>query len=295
MRKKILHFAVAAVFLLLLLPLPAQAAKPLDEIKSYVVTVDMRQDGTMDIQYQLDWLVLDDTAEGPLTWVKIGIPNRHADNIKALTPTISKIRYMGDGGSYVRIDLDRAYRAGETVSFAFSIHQSYMYTLGDTCAYSFTPGWFEGIQVDSLKVLWNKANVASSNAMSAEGGYLTWETMLDAGARYEVTVEYPIGTLDTAAHMQAEKGDAYESIITSVVIIAIAVVGIGLFIVKHNGYKGGFGRGGTHVPTHRHSCACAGCACACACACAGGGRAGCSVKHFYGAGVPMQVLRKKLK
>ncbi len=294
MRKKMLHLAAAAVFLLLLLPLPAQAAKPLDEIKNYVITVDMRQDGTMDIQYQLDWLVLDDMAEGPLTWVKIGIPNRHVDNIKALTPNISNIGYMGDGGSYVRIDLDRAYRAGETVSFGFSIHQSYMYTLGGMCAYSFTPGWFDGIQVDSLKVLWNKEGVASSNAMGTQGEYLTWETSLDAGERYKVSVDYPMGVLDTAAHMQAEEGDGpYEGIIASLTIILVGAVLIGFFIVKHNGYKGGFGQGGTHGPTHRHSCA--GCACACACACAGGGRAGCSVKHFYGAGVPMQVLREKLK
>lgn len=289
MMKKIIRIALAA--LLLLLPaVSAKAADPLDEIKSYVVTVDMRQDGTMNIEYHLDWLVLDDTSEGPLTWVKIGIPNSNVDGVKGLSPNIADIRYVAEGGDYVRVEFDRAYHAEETVSFDFSIHQSYMYTLnGNTCSYSFTPGWFDGITVDSLKVLWNKADVASSNATGEEGEYLTWETSLDAGERYEVRVEYPIGVFDTLETMQVTESDGnIGSVIAFVLIFFFAIA---RFIWGNDDYKGGFGRSGTHG--HTHSCACAGCACACACA--GGGRAGCSIKNFYGAKVHLRMLYEKLK
>ena len=291
MMKKIIRIALAA--LLLLLPaVSAKAADPLDEIKSYVVTVDMRQDGTMNIEYHLDWLVLDDTSEGPLTWVKIGIPNSNVDGVKGLSPNIADIRYVAEGGDYVRVQFDRAYHAEETVSFDFSIHQSYMYTLnGNTCSYSFTPGWFDGITVDSLKVLWNKADVASSNATGEEGEYLTWETSLDAGESYEVRVEYPIGVFDTLETMQVEKDNGNGGNI--ILAILVVIIFIAAIFGRNNRYRGGFGGGGVYGHTHSCACACAGCACACACA--GGGRAGCSAKNFYGAKVHLRTLYDKLK
>ena len=143
MKKTIRIAAAAALALILLLPyVPTLAAGPLDEIKNYTITADLRQDGTLNIQYHLDWMVLDDTSEGPLTWVKVGIANSHVDSIQAVSPNIAKIGYLGDGGSYVRIDFDRAYHAGETVSFDFTLHQAYMYTLdgAGACSYSFTTG-----------------------------------------------------------------------------------------------------------------------------------------------------------
>ncbi len=293
MIKKMLTIVSAALLVLLLLPaIPTKAAEALDEIKSYVITVDMRQDGTMDIKYHLDWTVLNDTAEGPLTWVKIGIPNKHVDDIKALSANIYNIAYHSDDGSYVRVDFDRPYYAGETVSFDFSIHQSYMYTLDGNISYSFTPGWFDGIRVDSLKVLWNKAYVTSSTAMGTEGEYLTWETLLDAGERYEVKVVYPMGAFVTSNSMQAQEDGGIGDVLSVILVGAIVLIAIFGTI---NRYRGGFGGGGMHGHTYHHSCACAGCACACACACAGGGRAGCSAKNFYGAGVKLHMLQDKLK
>ena len=72
MKKIIVLFAL----LLCLLPLSA-FAKDLDEIQNYGVSVQLREDGTADLTYHVDWLVLDDKAEGPLEWVNIGIPNSH--------------------------------------------------------------------------------------------------------------------------------------------------------------------------------------------------------------------------
>lgn len=302
MKRASRFFIAALLAALLLLPCVwALAAGPLDEIKSYVVTVDVRRDGTMDIRYHVDWQVLDDTSEGPLTWVKIGIANSHADSIEAISPNIRKIGYLGEGGSYVRVDLDRAYNAGETVSFDFSLHQSYMYTLDNaagTCSYSFVPGWFEEIRVDSCKVLWNKANVSSSNATGAQDDYLTWEaTSLEPGQMLSVNVSYPGGALDTLESMQVVQGSDHGSSAGEVIIPLLVfggIVGMAIYGISKNRYRGGFG-GGTYHGTTYHGCACASsCACACACACAGGGRAGCSAKNFYGAGVQTDALHKRL-
>ena len=56
----------------------------LDYINLYEVVVDPRNDGTLDISIHLNWEVLDSTSEGPLEWVKIGIPNKYVDIINAL-------------------------------------------------------------------------------------------------------------------------------------------------------------------------------------------------------------------
>jgi hypothetical protein len=302
--KKIVCFVAMAFLVLLLLPaVPANAAAPLDEIKYYEIRVDMRNDGTMDIRYHFDWKVLDDISEGPLTWVKIGIPNKHVDSIKAITNNIKKISYLSDSGSYVRIDLDREYHAGETVSFDFSIHQSYMYRLDNAsnmCSYTFVPGWFDGIEVETLKILWNKTDVYYSDSTGIEGGYITWETQLDAGERLVTIVRYSGDVFDTSPSAQAydeadqEGGSDGDGVIIFIVFVIVAVI---IAVVNgNNGYRGGFGgRGGGVYHTH-HSCACASsCACACACACAGGGRAGCSAKNFYGAAVQTDALFKKLQ
>ena len=145
-------FLIALFFFIIaiLLPIRSFAAKnPLDESQEYTIQVDMRKDGTMDIKYHLDWKVLDDTSEGPLSWVKIGIPNKNVDEIKAQTDNIKKIEYnKQDRKTYVYVYFNRDYHKNEIVSFDFSIHQKNMYVIDEedhTLRYSFTPGWFDEI------------------------------------------------------------------------------------------------------------------------------------------------------
>ncbi len=285
-----------ALMMVLLCLLPVSAfAKDLDEIQNYGVSVQLREDGTADLTYHVDWLVLDDKAEGPLEWVKIGIPNKHADSFSAISQNIKKISYLSDGGSYAKITLDRKYKAGETVSFDFSLHQAYLYVLeGDTVRFSITPGWFDRIEVKNAVVRWNAAGVQSSNAEKEEGGYLFWKTALRKGEKLRAEAVYPRSyfmLLDEAQQSTRVKDDDDG---LAVIFGCVALLVIGVVVVcaigKDN-YRGGSGFGGGHsviVHTHtrsggcvRSSCACASCACACACACAGGGRAGCSKKDFY--------------
>ncbi len=290
------RICVLMVLLLCLLPVSA-FAKDLDEIQNFGVSVQLREDGTADLTYHVDWLVLDDKAEGPLEWVKIGIPNKHADSFAAISQNIKKIGYLSDGGSYAKITFDRKYHAGETVSFDFSIHQAYLYVLEeDTVRFSLTPGWFDKIEVKNAVVRWNAAGVQSSNAEKEEDGYLFWKSALRKGERMRAEVVYPRSffmQLDEAQQSTREKADDDDGVIGAVLgfVLLGGFVAWIVKLVRNDNYRGGSGFGGGHpviVHTHtrssgcvRSSCACASCACACACACAGGGRAGCSKKDFY--------------
>ncbi|MCR4789146.1 MAG: hypothetical protein K5888_11210, partial [Lachnospiraceae bacterium] len=105
----------------------SHASKPLDEILDYEINASVNDDATVTLTYHIEWKVLDSDSEGPLTWVKVGIPNKHYVEMTALTDNIEKIGYMSDSGSYARIDFDKKYYEDDVVIFEFSVVQDYMY------------------------------------------------------------------------------------------------------------------------------------------------------------------------
>ena len=133
----------------------------LDRIDEYVVTVDPDfKDGSLNIKIDIKWTVLDDFSEGPLEWVKIGIPNYHAENIEALSSNIKKIKYYSDDGSFIRIDFNEKYYENEQAIFSFKYNQSYMYHIyDDYIIYDYNPGYFNDIKVSKMILKWNKNNV----------------------------------------------------------------------------------------------------------------------------------------
>ena len=133
----------ASLVLLLVLPLLALPARAdegdLDEIANYVVTVDPRADGTADITYEIDWNVIGGSADEPLSWVKIGLPNPHNDSLENLTPdTVSDVRAMNGEGAFAKVVFTNRYYAPDVaaangqkinVHFAFRVHQSHLFLL----------------------------------------------------------------------------------------------------------------------------------------------------------------------
>ena len=309
MLKKVLIFSIMLVCFITSTLLPVNASTtPLDEIQDYTITVNMRPDGTMDIKYHVEWKVLNDSREGPLEWVKIGNPNKHVDGITALSDNIKDIKYISDGGSYIRIDFDRSYYEGETVIFEYTIHQSYMYIIENDshiCRYSFTPGWFEEIEVKNITIKWCDENVIESTAHKNEDGYLIWNTSLGMGERLNASVKYNLDVFTTNENEQytedaGSSGSGKVGFIILLVVIGIFVIGFIIAIFESNddyGSHGGFGGRSTTYVSHsscvRSSCACA--SCACACACAGGGRAGCSKKDFYKTNLRIDVIQNELE
>ena len=188
---------IILTFIVICLLTGSALAKDLDEIINYGVSVQMREDGTADMTYHVDWRVLDDKQEGPLEWVKIGVPNSHYSSMEGRSDAVRRISGMNENGeTYARIDLDRAYYAGEVAQIEFELTQDYMYqvdmmTEGET-VYRLTPGWFDDIRVDEMTIRWNADKVLSHDPDSlVEGGYCTWTKPLSKGEKYRVTVTYP--------------------------------------------------------------------------------------------------------
>ena len=194
--KRLLVLALCLMLLVPALSLCAQA-KDLDEILNYTITVDVNEDATLHMVYHIDWKVLDSDSEGPLEWVKIGVPNSHHSELKGLSSAVKRISGMSQNGeTYARIDLDRAYYAGEVAGIEFELTQDYLYQVdmlaeGET-VYRLTPGWFDDIKVDEMTVRWNAAKAISHEPdCTVEGGYYTWRKPLSKGEQYRVSVTYP--------------------------------------------------------------------------------------------------------
>lgn len=202
-RIKLLCLGICLMMLLPVLMGNRVKAADLDRILNYEITVVVNQDGTLNMLYHIDWKVLDSTSEGPLEWVKIGIPNKHYVSLEKMTDNIKKIKYYSDGGSYARIDFDRKYKKNEVVSFEFRLVQDYMYQMnqfidGET-VYGFTPGWFPDCKIDRLVIRWNTAKAIrvepNAEIVSYKNGeYYEWvKENLGHGEKYPVQVIYENG------------------------------------------------------------------------------------------------------
>jgi len=270
------------------------AGEPLDEIQSYRIEVDMLDNGNAEITYTFDWKVLDSDSEGPLEYLFVGVPNRHIDEITALTDNIKSIEYTSssDNGSghFVRIDFHRSYYKDEEFTFAFKINQGYLYTLNDdnTVTFGFTPGWFDNIAIKDLTVLWNGNYVVSNNSQNTdENNRLVWQTSLEAGESEKISCEVVYQQNRFAElspdRQAANASDGELGAGFFIVLIIIIIVILFIIMIAEDGYGGGGGyRGGGVFVSSCARSSCARSSCACACACAGGGRAGCSAKNLYG-------------
>lgn len=254
MNKKLkIALVIVFVFLVIMAVREYLTADGLDEITNYTITVLPRDDGTLDMKYHIEWKVLDSTSEGPLEWVKIGIPNMHVDSIKKLTDNIGKIQYYADGGDYVRIDFKRKYYEGETVTFEFSIHQSYMYKVNSKnrkITYKFTPGWFNDIQVKEAVIRW-KADDVSKHDGKFENGYIVWSKSLCRGQKLKAKIEYPVGTfkLDyTKQQVKTTNPTIGFRMIAILMIIYYIIILIIQIISPTYYWHGGYG----YYPYYRH-------------------------------------------
>ena len=259
---------------------------PLDEIERYQITLSVNDKGEILADYLITWTVLDDQREGPLTWVKVLLPTHR---IKDVTPTtdnvVSASYYHPYQEPLARIDLDRAYYAGETVTFGFSCRIEEMFYTTDEGNYAtnFKSGWFKGIEVDEYEIRWDADQVSFAYPEYEEvDGYYVWRGSLRPGEEIKLHIEYP-----DSAGIEMPKDMTVLGVV--LFFVAAGVLGAGdIFLRRRVGRYMSMRIGG-----HYHGGG--GCACACACACAGGGRAGCSAKDFYGTKVSSARVRARLR
>ena len=193
-----------------LLPRAAHAASPTDEILTYQISAEVNEDATVNLTYHLEWKVLESDGIGPVEWVNIGIPSSNYVSMEPLSPNIASIEYSSSYGSNAEITFNKSYYEDEVISFDFLVVMDYMYQINGQqdgyTTYYFTPGWFDEIEVDQLRVCWSSDKVSfwSGSCIQADG-WNVWETSLSAGEQFTVEVSYPN---DTFAFNQ-EKSDAY--------------------------------------------------------------------------------------
>ena len=204
--KKLKRFALAFAALALLaaaLLCPAVSAANLDEIEKYFITVRIQPDGSAEIDYDIHWKVLDSTTAGPLEWVKVGVPNNNIEPVSH-SDTIADLYSYPEGGSYVRLDLDRRYYAGETVRLEFTLRVTHLYEIYDdgSVNFEFTPGWFDEAETKQLTLTWEDGDARASYAAELEGAPVTGDltgtpngvqgewTDLPEGARLTFAADY---------------------------------------------------------------------------------------------------------
>lgn len=236
MKNKILLFLGIIAFALLTIKSGAYASGPTDEIINYDITVDVNSDGTLNMNYHIDWKVLQSGGDlGPVSWVEVGLPNKHYSDVTVLNSTIS---YISEKSSSLEIHLDREYYEGEIIPMDFCVTMDYMYQIekynaGET-VYSFTPGWFDGIEVDSLVIKWNEDQVIQWQPDAyIDGGYITWETALGAGGKFTVEVTYSNTAFgfDTTKSVDGSSGSSDDDLSFGEGILGFILMLLGILII----------------------------------------------------------------
>lgn len=270
MRTKITTALLGLLSFIFILVTPVYASAPTDEILNYDIMVEVNDDATLDIYYYISWKVLDSDALGPLEWVQVGIPNRHTVYCQALSSSISSIRTTSSGGYYVRVDLDRKYYEGEVVDFSFKINQDNMYEVDKLkegyTVYTFTPGWFDDINVDNMTIRWNMDNVDSFTPnCEIDNGQLVWSTPLNKGDKYTVSVGYPndayafdLSKSDDDASGRTTIGETIIEIIAAIIVFFMSIamcvgpiIFIAVLVRAFTGYSKGAGFGSTEKKVTR--------------------------------------------
>lgn len=262
---------------------------PLDRLKEYEVHVDVNRDGTMEITYHYRWEVLNDSREGPLNWVELGLANSQCELVDYGGAAIG-LHDSYRNGYLIGFDLDRDYYKGEVADFYFTVHQEGMLCENEEDAslpfYDFTPGWFENIPTEHYRFTWSDSmGIQESNADRIENGVHVWEGRLRQGKKRQMKVYYSAEKFEEPELVKWTRtygsvGDDRSGEAANVLLYMLVVVFLGYRLAwGKDEYQNGRGyyRGGSH----HGGCACACAGCACACACAGGGRAGCSKKDFF--------------
>lgn len=227
--------ALTAFILVFLLNVNDTYAAILDEILDYQITCDVNQDATVTIQYDVSWKVLDDSSEGPLEWVQIGLPNNHVNSLVGNTDNIDSIEIKNSGGTYAVIYFDRAYYEDEVIDFSYTAEIDYMYQYypeEGLCEYRFTPGWFESAPVDNIEVRWNCDNTQKIEPSSlVENGYYTWNSSLEPNEKFSIEIQYPSDAFAFDLTQHENESSGVDSVFEVIGVIIGIFVAIMMFIV----------------------------------------------------------------
>lgn len=223
-------FIIAGIFLTSYVSVKAVT----DEFTNCIVTVDTRDDGSLNVKYHLEF-VDNSFSHDFYGFVKIGVPNRFVDDFKALSDNIKNIKYISDDGSFLRIYYDNNSVDGN-ISLDFSFNQLCMYSLipvDNVCRFHFTPSWFDRSIIHHLEIRWNQSSVIESNFQRSDGKYYVWESDFDGIKDLSLFIDYDFNHFITDVsfqflndHVPHPEFEKYFN------IMAIIVLAFGIFIIS---------------------------------------------------------------
>lgn len=175
---------------MLLLPSIAVADTGTYEINKQYVTLDVRLDGNVLIEYDITMMV----TGGNIPWVTVGLPNSKY-TIKDYGGTATTCK-RDDYGSWtgVKMTLDKTYYAGDSFDFSFSaLQKGFIYEYGDNqSSIQFTPCWWDNAVTKDLKVKFTLPNEIKEVITTLDGAtfgesYIQWQwSNVGKGQKYTV-------------------------------------------------------------------------------------------------------------
>jgi hypothetical protein len=185
---------IAAIFLitLTLVPVPIYADTGTYEILNYAVELTPSSDGSVNMTYYQEWLC----TGGHIPWVTVGTANSNFDIISTGGNVESASKNSNGGWHGVYLTLDKDYISGEKFTISFSIIQRNLLerlTNEGKWRIDFIPGWYDNCVTDNLTITLNSPVPVSSYNFTPQpaqviGTIITWQTNLDRGDRFNVTM-----------------------------------------------------------------------------------------------------------
>jgi hypothetical protein len=243
-KKRVFSAFLIALGLWLVAVIWASAAGPTDVIKEFLIDIKPQSDGSLQIDYTINWCVLTNEL-GDLTYIYVGVPNRNYAIVSYGGEFVTGAQPRNTGlESSVQLNLSKSFRAGDCFTAQFGINQQQIAHKKETeISYQFIPGWFDDIAVEKLRLTWQLPEDESLIHLiepepTLEGRLAVWETSLQPGEKFTVNLLYGEEVFpdfeEAAAPVPAGSSEAEGGLgwfWTILVIVLIIVVFIFLLVI----------------------------------------------------------------
>lgn len=164
--------AVLLIVLLSLFTIKPYAATPPDIIHEMDVNITPQSDGSLNINYCLDYEAATDFPSDT-QYLEIGVPNSSFTIVDySRTDLVNSAYEKNSGTSQVHLGFSRLPKKGDRFQINFTINQrSMMYDAGNNnVSMQFRPTWFDFAVIDQLKVTLNTQNYSPAQLNPSPSG-----------------------------------------------------------------------------------------------------------------------------
>jgi len=213
---------------MLLLPAIAVADTGTYEISKQYVTLDVRLDGNVLIEYNITMEV----TSSNIPWVTVGLPtSQYTINDYGGVATTCK---RDDYGSWtgVKMTLDKTYYAGDSFDFSFSaLQKAFIYKYGNNqSSIQFTPCWWDHSITKDLKVTFILPNEIKNVTTTSEGATFTQSRIQWQWSNVPSGQKYTIGFIMDSApftSLTSSTGSSSDSAVwLFIFILTITIIGV---------------------------------------------------------------------